>query len=67
MISLLRIERAVDQGERDLIAKLGLARLEVERLVKPSTTDDRSLGLSSNEPGTAPGRFEDLWDEPEES
>ncbi|NQW17810.1 MAG: hypothetical protein HQ478_10035 [Chloroflexi bacterium] len=70
VLRLLRIERALDQSERDALATLAFARGEVEAAVKRSAprtstnppADDGASGLSGGDNLDASG-FSDLWDE----
>jgi hypothetical protein len=62
---ILRIERAVDRRERETIAALEFARVEVERATpsRPPEAVQRESQAESHE--SAVSGFEELWDEPD--
>ena len=65
MLALLRVERAVDRGERDLIATLAFGRAEIEGSLGPPREASRTAEATAALEDEA-GDFSELWDEPKD-
>ena len=64
-LSLLRVERALNRNERDLIATIEFARAEVDRAAGPASPQVPEGG-NEGPPEVEGVDVSDLWDEPED-
>jgi hypothetical protein len=63
VLSLLRIERALDRSEREAVAALGFSRTEVESLLDGIVA---STSAQEKPAAGAESGFSDLWGEPKQ-